>query len=181
MLASTPSAAYGGRIDSDRSQWFDEVFRHHGAAVHRYVARRCPVDDVDDVAAEVFLAAWRRRADVPADFVLPWLYRTAGFVLANHRRKRQATPVEGATLERHDRAHARDPADTVIQDDAVRHALGRLGERDRAILLLHAWEGLDGAQLAAALGLSRGGAAAALSRARARLAAAFESDVEVGR
>jgi RNA polymerase sigma-70 factor (ECF subfamily) len=32
-----------------------------------------------------------------------------------------------------------------------------------------AWEGLNGAQLAAALGISEGGAAAALSRARSRL------------
>ena len=47
--------------------------------------------------------------------------------------------------------------------------LAALPARDRRILLLHAWEGLDGAQLAEVLGISRGGADAALSRARARL------------
>ena len=35
--------------------------------------------------------------------------------------------------------------------------------------MLHAWEGLDGTELAEALGISRSGAQAALSRARARL------------
>lgn len=152
-------------------EWFDEVFREHAAAVHRYFARRSPADDVEDLTAEVFAVAWRRRADVPADFVLPWLYRTAGFVLANHRRRRQAVPVE--EIGERDAGTSTDPADAVVEDDAVRSALATLSDRDRRILLLHAWEGLDGAALAAALGVSRGGAAAALSRARSRLAAAF--------
>jgi len=45
--------------------------------------------------------------------------------------------------------------------------------RDRQILLLNAWEGLDGAALAGVLGISRGGADAALSRARSRLREAW--------
>jgi RNA polymerase sigma-70 factor (ECF subfamily) len=51
--------------------------------------------------------------------------------------------------------------------------LAQLSPRDRRILLLHAWEGLDGDELAVALGISRGGADAALSRARARLRQAW--------
>jgi RNA polymerase sigma-70 factor (ECF subfamily) len=48
-----------------------------------------------------------------------------------------------------------------------------VGERDRRIILLHAWEGLDGEGLAQVLGISRSGADAALSRARARLREAW--------
>ncbi len=66
-----------------------------------------------------------------------------------------------------------EPADLVVADAEVRAVLARLSARDRQILLLHAWEGLDGAGLAAVLGVSRGGADAALSRARARLRAAW--------
>ncbi|HMO11815.1 MAG TPA: sigma-70 region 4 domain-containing protein, partial [Actinotalea sp.] len=54
-------------------------------------------------------------------------------------------------------------------DEQVRAALAALSPRDRRVLLLHAWEGLGGDELAVVLGVSRGGADAALSRARARL------------
>jgi len=61
-----------------------------------------------------------------------------------------------------------------MEDDEVRRALARLSARDRMVLMLHAWEGLDGEGLARALGLTRGGAAAALSRARPRLREAWD-------
>ena len=49
-----------------------------------------------------------------------------------------------------------------------------LDARDRQVLVLNAWEGLSGDDLAAVLGISRGGADAALSRARARLREQWE-------
>ena len=145
--------------------WFDGIFRAHSTAVYRYFARRAPVDDAQDLTADVLTTAWRRREDVPEGAELPWLYRTAGYVLANHRRKGRPVPVEVVPDEPDDA----DPADLTLADEEVRGVLAALSPRDRRILLLHAWEGLDGDQLAAALGISRGGADAALSRARARL------------
>ena len=149
--------------------WFEELFRTHAAAVHRYFARRAPADDVQDLAADVLVTAWRRRADVPQGAELPWLYRTAGYVLANHRRKGRPVPVEQVPDEPDDA----DPAQLTVIDSEVRDVLASLSPRDRRILLLHAWEGLDGAALAEVLGVGRGGADAALSRARARLRAAW--------
>lgn len=149
----------------DDDQWFEDLFRSHATALHRYFARRAPSDDVQDLTAEVLATAWRRRDDVPAEAELPWLYRTAGFVLANHRRKGRPVPVEHVPDEVDDA----DPAHLVLADDDVRRALGALAPRDRRILVLHAWEGLGGAELAEVLGISRGGADAALSRARSRL------------
>ena len=148
--------------------WFDALFRAHATAVHRYLLRRAP-QDADDLAAEVLTIAWRRRADVPEGAELPWLYRTAGFVLANYRRKKQ--PLTLVSLPEQDVDD--DPADAVVTDELVREALAHLSPRDRRILLLHAWEGLGGEELAVVLGISRGGADAALSRARSRLAAAW--------
>ena len=149
--------------------WFEDLFRTHSTAVHRYFARRAAPDDVQDLAADVLVTAWRRRDDVPEGAELPWLYRTAGYVLANHRRKGRPVPVETLPEELEDA----DPADLALADDEVRAVLAALSPRDRRILLLHAWEGLDGAGLAEALGISRGGADAALSRARARLRQAW--------
>ncbi|WP_454085074.1 RNA polymerase sigma factor [Georgenia sp. Marseille-Q6866] len=150
--------------------WFEELYRDHATAVYRYLRRRAPAADAEDLTADVLATAWRRRDDVPADAALPWLYRTAGFVLANHRRKLLPVPVDALPDSRDDDG---DPALAAVADDDVRVALGALSERDRQILVLHAWEGLGGNELAQVLGISRGGADAALSRARARLAAAW--------
>ncbi len=145
--------------------WFEGVFNAHSGAVYRYFRRRAAADDVEDLTADVMVTAWRRRADVPEGAELPWLYRTAGYVLANHRRKGRPIPVEHVPEDIDDA----DPAGLTLADEDVRTVLGALAPRDRRILLLHAWEGLDGEQLAGVLGISRGGADAALSRARSRL------------
>ncbi|MFC8922620.1 RNA polymerase sigma factor [Cellulosimicrobium sp. NPDC057127] len=173
----TPDPPAGAPVRDDA--WFAALFDAHASALHRYFRRRLPsgrgavAPDAEDLTAEVLTTAWRRRADVPEGAELPWLYRTAGFLLANHGRK--ARPVPVATVP--------DEADTgadvehvVVQDDEVRRALATLSARDRRILLLHAWEGLGGEELAVVLGVSRGGADAALSRARARLRAAWSED-----
>lgn len=157
--------------------WFDALFAEHARAVHRYFLRRAPHDDAEDLAAEVLSTAWRRRDDVPEGHELAWLYRTAGFVLANYRRKGRAIPVEELPDDT-DGEYASDPADIVVEDEAVRRVLAALSPRDRHVLLLHVWEGLDGEALGQALGISRGGAAAALSRARARLREGWNDRVE---
>lgn len=159
-----------GRRDA---AWFDQFFAEHATSVHRYFVRRAPYGDAEDLTADVFATAWRRREAIPPGFELPWLYRTASYVLSNHRRKPALTLLPDYGAESPDDAHAADPADLICEDDEVRRALGRLSARDRRVLMLHAWEGLDGEQLAQALGISRGGAAAALSRARSRLREAW--------
>lgn len=153
--------------------WFEALFSAHSTAVYRYFLRRAAHDDAQDLTADVLVIAWRRREDVPEHAELPWLYRTAGFVLANHRRKNRPILLEHPPEEVDDA----DPADLTLVDEQVRRVLGRLSARDRRVILLHAWEGLDGEQLAATLGITRGGADAALSRARARLRQSWTEDV----
>ncbi|MFE5334302.1 RNA polymerase sigma factor [Isoptericola sp. NPDC056573] len=166
------------RDDGDDTAWFDALFAAHAGAVHRYLVRRLPAGgaDAEDLAADVLATAWRRRADVPRGAELPWLYRTAGFVLANHRRKARPTPV-AVVPEVPDDV---DPAALAVDDDRVRAVLARLSPRDRQVLLLVAWDGVGGDGLAQVLGVSRGGADAALSRARARLRAAWDAETQDG-
>ena len=163
----------GAASDSaDELAWFTGVVREHSTALVRYFARRGPRQDAEDLAADVFATAWRRRDDVPREAVLPWLYRTAGFTLANHRRKIIDLPVDEVPEAGSPRI-ADDPELSALFDAELRGALATVGERDRRILLLHAWEGLDGDELALVLGISRSGADAALSRARKRLREAW--------
>lgn len=161
--ASDPERGPRGEV------WFERLFAQHATAVHRYLLRRGAGDDAEDLAADVLTVAWRRRAELPDGMELAWLYRTAGFVLANHRRKGRPTPV----AEIPDEPDPADPAVHAVRDERVREVLGRLSARDRLVLLLTAWEGIDGDDLAVVLGVSRGGADAALSRARARLREAW--------
>lgn len=161
-----------GRAAAHDAPWFEDLFARHASAVHRYLLRRGAGDDAEDLAADVLTVAWRRRAEVPDGHELPWLYRTAGFVLANHRRKGRPVPVETVP----DEPDPDDPAVRAVRDERVREALARLSVRDRQVLLLTAWEGLSGDDLALVLGVSRGGADAALSRARSRLREVWAAD-----
>lgn len=162
----------------DREQRFTTLFDAYAPQVHRYLRRRAMnPSDVDDLVADVFMVAWRRLGEIPRDAELPWLYKTAWLTLANHRRRVVPLPVGDAADV--DRPVDADPADVVIEDALLAEAWHRLSTRDREVLRLTAWEGLDGTALAAALGISTGGAAAALSRARARLAEALaEAEME---
>jgi len=64
---------------------FEQLYRQHAGAVLAYARRRTMQAVADDVVADVFLIAWRRVDDVPAER-LPWLLGVARRVLANQRR-----------------------------------------------------------------------------------------------
>lgn len=157
---------------SERRTAFERLFHAHAAAVHRYVYRRVSPADVDDVVADVFVVAWQKLDSIPAEFEIAWLYRTAWNVIANRRRKFVELPFDALP----DDPASGDIADSVIEDELLRRAWAQLGVRDREILRLTAWEGLDGQGLADALGISVSGAGVALKRARERFAAACASD-----
>ena len=67
---------------------FAPLFDRHADAVHRYLARRIG-DSADDLLAETFLVAFRRRAAYRPDRldVRPWLFGIATNVLHRHVRQ----------------------------------------------------------------------------------------------
>lgn len=154
------------------SVWLTQTFDGNAIHVHRFFARRMrgtsSVIDADDLTAEVFAIAWRRRADVPHDATLPWLYGVARRVLGNHLRRRSdvTTHIDedfDSVLDEWS-----DPGDLATEDLHLRAAWQQLTARDRQILALVAWEGLTEAGVADVLGLTVGGASSAISRARQR-------------
>lgn len=150
--------------------WFEQLYQRHAPAVLAYARRRTPAD-AEDVLVEVFEVAWRRRDRVPPE-PLPWLYATAGNVIAHTLRgdtrrgrlmaKVAAQPVVPAT-EEHDR---------------LATAMLTLSADDQEILRLWAWEDLDGAALAQALGCAPGAARTRLHRAKTRLRTAMTNRAE---
>ncbi|MFF4544984.1 RNA polymerase sigma factor [Streptomyces sp. NPDC001406] len=161
----------------------DEVFaaayRAHYWAVSRYVARRLDgrTDEVEEVVAEVFTVAWRRRADLPAS-PLPWLYGVARNCLANavrgHGRRRRLVDRLGNDESAHGRQIVHSP-DTEGPGAWVHDALARLSPADQEVLRLTAWEELGIDEVAVALGCGSRAAAMRLHRARRRLRAQIDT------
>lgn len=140
---------------------FEEIYETYRSQVEGYVRRRAPADVVEDVVADVFVVCLRRIGDVP-QAPLPWLYAVARKTLANERRRSARTaPAETAV--------ASEPEP--VGDSALASAFAELGDKDREILRLIAWEGLSPGQAATVLGCSRVAARVRYHRAKARLAA----------
>lgn len=149
--------------ESERRLRLEQLFAAHAGAVRAYARRRIDPVSADDTVSEVFAIAWRRLDDVP-EVALPWLLSCAWRVLAHqHRRlKRDVALAERLGAE---------VGQPVLRNDPVLGwALSQLSERDREVLLLIAWEGLQPGQAAAVLGCSRNALAVRLHRARRRLA-----------
>jgi RNA polymerase sigma-70 factor (ECF subfamily) len=149
---------------------FEELYARHADAVRGYAMRRCDPETADDVVADVFLVAWRRRAEVSEEPLL-WLLGTARRVLANHARG------ESRRARLLDRLAAEQPESVTTVGNSARleEALGSLNERDRELLLLMAWEGLELQQAAQVLGVRPNTVAVRFHRARRRLSAALKA------
>ena len=152
----------------DHAASFRALYQRHRDDIWRYLRRRTDHHVAEDLTTEVFVVAWRRRPDIPAD-ALPWLYGVARHVLANHRRgaARAAGLTEEAML--HAPVAEDDHADLVGVRVDVATALGQVPPADREVLLLVAWEGLTSAEAAQVLGCRASTARVRLHRARKRL------------
>jgi RNA polymerase sigma-70 factor (ECF subfamily) len=151
---------------SDEQAEFEALFRETRAALLGYLTRRAPVEDAVDLLADVYLVAWRRRADLPpgAESRL-WLFGVARRLVADHHRAAGVRAgAEGAVVPVEPRA-ADDP-----RGDAVRAALETLNELDRELVTLTTWEGLSPAEAGRVVGITAGTARVRLHRARGRLA-----------
>ncbi len=159
--------------------WLTDLFGQHSRAVLAYARRRVAgPEDAEDVVVEVFATAWRRR-DVVPDEALPWLYATAGNVIAHVIRSDSRRTRLGARLATVRPLHEgpTDPAEDVVgalaDSSVVTAALDDLAESDAELLRLWAWEQLEPTEIAAVLGCSPGTARTRMHRARARLRAAL--------
>lgn len=155
---------------------FEQLYRAHARALLAYALRRVErSEDAVDVLAETMLVAWRRSGDVPpgAEARL-WLFGVARLVLANHRRGEQRRSRLGERL-REDVARFVGPdlIAAVETNLVVAAALDRLGEEDREILRLTAWEGFSPHEIAVVLAIPAATARTRLHRARGRLRTAL--------
>lgn len=143
-------------------QEFTETFRQYLPKVSRYLAYRVHANDVEDLASKIFEIAWQKRQSCPEGKELPWLYKIAGFVVSNHRRK--VTAISLALFDTD--ATAPSAEDLVIADLSIKRAWSALAAKDRSILALAAFEQLSVAEISVAMGVSPNAASIRLHRAR---------------
>ena len=65
---------------------FNRTFRSNLQQVNAYFARRVPASEIEELASQLFEIAWTKRAQIPEGLELPWLYKSARYLVANFRR-----------------------------------------------------------------------------------------------
>lgn len=153
-------------------QTFERLFHDHHHAVLGYALRRVDVTAAQDIAAETFLIAWRRRLDIPAAAELPWLLGVTRNLTRQHHRggsRDDALAAELTRLQTFGQAGPGDPGREVSERLTVLQALADLSDTDREVLILTAWDHLSNRDAAKVLGCSGATFRVRLHRARVRL------------
>ena len=160
---------------------FGHVFDRHAATIHRYLARRIGVTLADDLTAETFLIAFRRRNKYDMSYIdcLPWLYGIAANLLRGHQRAEvrqyRALARTGADPAYADASDDRVLARVTAADDirALAGVLAELPAGERDVLTLVGQAQLSYPEVARALDIPVGTVRSRLHSARRRIRKAF--------
>ena len=158
------------RCQRGESSAFRELVARHDKRVYALVARvlgpTAAADDVDDVAQDIFVQAWRALPKFRSDARFStWLYRIATNMAIKqwHRRKKTSGIVYEAELPETVRAALADPsrgpaeeAVLLARDRDLRLVIENLPEKQRTVVLLHYFEEQTCEEVALLLGCSVG-------------------------
>jgi RNA polymerase sigma factor (sigma-70 family) len=156
----------------NRAAAFEDLFSRTRIDLLRYLTRRArSPEEAADLLAETYLVAWRRLETIPAgEEARLWLFGVARNLLKKGASRSRTAELLAGRLAGELRA-AQQSREATGEDRThlVRAALARLGELDREILMLTAWEGLTPGQIAGVTGMSANRVRVRLHRARAKL------------
>lgn len=172
----------------DRPEAFEVIFGRYHRMIWAYVARLGGREGAEELAGDVFVAAFARRGtyDPQLGSVRSWLYGIASNLVRTQLRRegRAARAFERAGAQRID---DHDPVEDAFADLARREqlravlaALVRLARDDREIIALYAWERLSYGEIATALDIDIGTVRSRLFRARQRLRDLLAASSEAG-
>jgi RNA polymerase sigma-70 factor (sigma-E family) len=164
------------RLGSDEPPGLVDIYHAHRLAMVRLAILL--VDDLataEDVVQDAFAALhqrWERLNDVNAalGYLRVSVVNAARSVLRRRRTARlYVVPREP------DHVSAEGEAMLAAEHEEVLHALRRLPRRQREVLVLRYWSALSEAEIAEALGISRGTVKSTASRAMAAMAGMLEA------
>ena len=173
MKRERPMAGDGRIVDPGD---FEAAFLEHFPPVYRFIARRVGTAIGEDLAAETFATAYRRRAcfEPGRGSLRSWLYGIAVNLVRGHWRAEQhLLALDARLVPEIDLSDSWDAVDqrvtAALLAPRLAAALGQLTSDQRDVLLLHAWAGLSHEEIAAALQIAPGTARSRLWRARVSL------------
>ena len=158
---------------------FSEYVAARGTALERFAyVLSGDAHLAQDLVQTALLKAYRRwrwvaRAEHPDAYVRRIVTRS--YLDWRRRRSSGEQPV-GAVPDQ----PVPDPAEGVAERDQLRRALGTLSPRQRAVLVLRHYEGMDDAAIAALLRCGEGSVRTHASRGLARLRAALDQTTSPG-
>ena len=158
---------YATKVIAMTPEEFTSTYRQVLPQITNYLVRRVSPPDVEDLASRIFEIAWTKRSEAPKGFELPWLYRVAGFVVANHRRSQKAK--ENFLVLFRPRDSAPSAEEIALSDLSLSEAWAKLTPAERQVISLSSFEGLDNADSARVLEISTNAFALRLSKAKAKL------------
>ena len=158
-------------------QRFAAIYDRYFGEVYRYVSGRLGRDVADDLAAETFLIAFRKRDrfDPVRGSVRPWLYGIATTLIGQHRReetRRYRALARAGRRVLDSESHDDRIVDAVTAERLVGRlsaALVDLSRGDRDVLLLVAISELSHQEVSLALDIPYGTVGSRLYRARKKL------------
>jgi len=133
---------------------FDRLFVRWAPRIRQiYVRSGLGSDQADDLVQQCFLQVHRARSDFqPERRLHPWIYTIALNLRRQLFRSRGRKPEQGLDVEVHEpRAPSIDP-DAPFVGALVRTALAKLPDPQREVIVLHWFEGMSFAEIAAVLG-----------------------------
>src|SRR5258708_6349211 len=155
---------------------FAAIFDRHADEIYRYAAGRLGPDAADDVTAETFLTAFRKRDayDLGRHDARPWLYGIAIRWIRQHRRAEHRYYEGVARLPVPPQAEAFEEA--AVNRMAARQlrpllarVLATLSQDERDLLLLVAWTDLTYGEVAQTFAIAPGTVASRLHRVRGKV------------
>lgn len=158
----------------ERRQRFEAVAAVVYEPLQRYFGRRLPSHDVSELLNDALLVIWRRLDSVPDDDPLPWSYGVAKRCLANHRRGAGRRLRLVGKLGEHTtrRDVVADPE--VFENPRLEAALLALGEDERELVRLWAWEQLEPRQIAVVLDTTPNSVSLRLARVKKKIFSEME-------
>ena len=157
---------------------FAELFERHARSINAFASYRVGRHAAQDVLSEVFLVAFRRRADFDTDVesAAPWLLGIASRLIRRHRAveaKHWRSFVASLSQQEHSSLGGLDDAlsrvDAEREVETLKARIAALAPKDRETLLLYAWQGMSYDEIAAALAIPVGTVRSRLNRVRRRL------------
>ena len=154
---------------------FSALYREHLPALSKYLVRRVPVNMVEDLASDIIEVAWRKANQAPKGKELAWLYKIAGYVVANYRTKTNNRNRILALLIEPQSAPSAEAVALGDQDLGI--AWTKLKPSEQQLISLSSFEELSVSEIAIAMSISPNAVSIRLHRAKTKLQELLELQI----